>query len=147
MKNKIKAIQDFLYSNTLHTYTIGSNSMCPLFVKGQRITAKPIKGQLQCGKCYIYIDNNELFIHRLYTIRKKHAYFIGDNSQKKEKISMDRILAEPETNQNLFILFLVKGINSIFCSLTTYFPSMATIRIKIIRFLIIFERILHERKV
>lgn len=126
---------------------MSGNSMQPLLSSGQRVRVLPLQQPVTPGKCYIFVNGRALRIHRLLKISSNNAVFIGDTSQKLDRVSLDAIIAELDYKQNIFVIFILRYINLLFEKAITLFPQCSKLRIKVIHCIIRCERFFYERKI
>jgi len=88
--------------------------MWPLIKDGQRVKISAIRKPFKKGKCYLFVNKNVLYIHRLLRISDKKAFLLGDYSEKIEVVPHEAIIGELEYSQNRIILFILNLINSIY---------------------------------
>ncbi len=141
-----KAIAAFLFS-TSRDLRVSGNSMQPLLSDGQAIKVSPLQQPITPGKCYVFICNGALHIHRLVKIRKENFFFIGDTSQKIDRVPLGAIIAEPDSKQHLFTILILRYINLFFEKVITVYPKCKKLRKTTIRCIIRWERFYYERKI
>ena len=100
--------------STVRYFTVKGNSMWPLLKDGQRASISAIKMPLKRGKCYLFVNKNLLYMHRLFRMSDNKASFIGDYSEKIEEVPVEAIIGELEHKQNRITLFILNLINSIY---------------------------------
>ena len=144
---KYRVVKSFLLKNSVNNLLVKGNSMYPLFTDGERVKIIPLKNSLIPGRCYIFVCNNSLLIHRLLMIKRDSVYFIGDNSQKIDIVSKEAVIAEPESNQNYLVILLLRYINMFFISAIKISSWSSQLRVKIIYLIDSLERFFYERKI
>lgn len=142
-----KAIAGFFFSNNVKNIHVCGNSMQPLLSNGQAVKVLPLQLPVIPGKCYIFICNGVLRIHRLLKIKKGKVIFIGDTSQKLDSVPFDAIIAELDSKQNIFVILVLRYINLFFNKAITIYPKCTKLRVKVIRCIVRCERFFYERKV
>ena len=139
------AISDFLLHKTTQALKVCGNSMQPFLVNGQEASIVSLQSPLKCGKCYIYIYRNALYVHRLVKSKNNTLFFIGDGAQKLEEIPADAVVAELNYKQDAFFIFVLRYINMIFVKISSVFPQFFRLRRKVVSAVIKIERLLYER--
>ena len=139
------AIADFLLHKTTQVLKVCGNSMHPFLVNGQEASIISLQSPLKCGKCYIYISGNSLYVHRLVKAKNNTLFFVGDGAQKLEEIPADAVIAELNYKQDAFIIFILRYINLIFIKISRVFPQFIRLRKKVVSAVIKLERLLYER--
>lgn len=147
MNNYYQAVSSFLFEHTPAVVMISSNSMYPFVSEGQQVTIIPLVKPLLHGKCYAYIKNGTITLHRLLAINENSALFIGDSSQKIDDVPLCAVIAEALVVQHDFFRALIHITNSIFCKTARFYPVFKRWRVMVIRAIIKCERLLYERKI
>ena len=142
-----QAIADFIFHNNTQGIHVNGDSMQPLLSNGQAVKITPIKQPVRPGKCYVFIRKGVLCVHRLKKIRKEKFFFIGDTSQKTDHVSIDAIVAELDSKQNMYTIQIIRFVNLFFDIAVRIYPKCKILRVKMIHSIIKCERFLYERKI
>ena len=106
----------------LHYGKICGNSMQPLLHDGQNVVVDFNITNLSIGKCYVFIKDDKLILHRLVWNNQRFALFIGDNSRSIEKVFLSDIVARLIIHGELIVhRYLIVAIN-ILCSIVQKMP-------------------------
>lgn len=139
------AIAEFLLYKPYLSLKVYGNSMYPFLVNGQEASITSLQQPLKCGKCYVYISGNFLYVHRLVKSENKSFFFIGDSAQEMEEIPADAVIAELDYKQNAFFIFILRYLNLIFINIALIFPQFIKLRRGVVSAIIKLERLLYER--
>jgi hypothetical protein len=115
IKDDYSFIKPLIFAEKNERYfSVKGNSMWPLLKDGQRVKITAIRKPFKRGKCYLFVNKNVLYIHRLLRIYDKKAFLIGDYSEKIEEVPLEAIIGEFEYNQNGVTLFILNLLNWIY---------------------------------
>ena len=121
--------------------------MWPFLLHGQKVRIARIHKPIEKGKCYLFIHDNSILIHRLLKVLNGRAVFAGDYSEEIEEIPLEAVIGELKRNQNKIIICILNLINHIFICMLPACAGKIRIRNIILSTFIKFENRLNERKV
>jgi hypothetical protein len=147
MKQFGPIVKHLLFENGNAELAITGNSMVPLYKNGDRITIEPLphNGKLIPGMCCVYVNQNQLILHRVLFTMANIIYTAGDSCYIIEKIDRNHILGTPVTHAPVIKHFLVFSITCLFLPFYR-FLTIFKLRSKCIR-LLIKERHHNEKSV
>ncbi len=147
VNNKEEKVKSFLCAYKDHYIPIRGNSMFPFLTDGQKEKASPIEHPLKWGKCYVFLFNNSIYVHRLLKIEESKAVFIGDNTFKTETVPLEAIIGELNIHQDIFFINSISIVNTLFYRIMGILPLCNILRKFLISQLVLFERKIYERKI
>jgi len=148
MTENISLIQSLLFSGEAEkTVAVNGNSMWPFLQHGQIVTVGRIQNPLKQGRCYLFIHNNSIFIHRLLKTLSGKAVFAGDYSGDTEEIPLESVIGELKISQNKIILFVLNLINNIFIYGLPVLARRTRLRNTLLSAALRLEKKMYERKI
>jgi hypothetical protein len=104
--------------------------MEPFLSFGESVEIMPHTEPLKKGNCYAFITGNTLTIHRfIKTLSNNYVLFAGDSSLFYDRVPLVNIVGELSPCPNRYALFIIRMVNSMFCTLTQVFEEAIVIRI------------------
>ncbi|MBD3321532.1 MAG: hypothetical protein GF350_10605 [Chitinivibrionales bacterium] len=126
--NFSNAIRSFFFETGFKEFVVRGGSMSPLIEHGQKVTCIPCSSPLTKGRCYVYVADGVLVVHRLVDMNDTNAEFIGDNTCRRHTILLEQIIGEPAIRENRFRRLIIHLINYIFIKVAGTVPKAGAIR-------------------
>jgi len=148
MEGNNSLIQSFLFSDESEKcVVVNGNSMWPFLLHGQTVRVAPLKKPLKRGWCYLFINDNSIFIHRLVKVLDGNAVFAGDYSDQIEEIPLTAVIGELKQPQNKIFICILNLINHIFIYGALAIAAKTRMRNRILSVILKIEKKIYERKI
>ncbi len=106
--------------------------MAPFLQSGDRVSLRAPVFPLHNGRCYAYVHESNIVIHRLVSHTETRATFIADNSDTRHAVSVDAVIGELADQRGGYQRLTIQTINCIFLYIFGAFPKIRKMRKKCI---------------
>lgn len=135
-----QAVRELLVPPEGVTMAVQGESMFPTLIPGQWVRVVPVRFPLTVGRCYVYILDKALLIHRLIRANASSCLFIGDNAMGPQTVNASNVVGALEKEKRGGFANAARMMNCILPASEHIVPGAWRIRIVALRALRAFIR-------
>lgn len=122
------AVKEFFFEKQTRQCMVYGHSMEPFLSFGETVVIARHAGPLKKGRCYAFRTGNTLTIHRFIKYSGNgHAMFVGDSSHFIDCVPLQDVIGELSPCQTRGGVFIIRIINSVFCTFILIFNNAVAI--------------------
>ena len=135
-----QAVRELLVPPEGMTMAVEGESMFPTYASGERVRVVPVRLPLTAGRCYVYILDRALMVHRLIRADDTTCLFIGDNTLVPQAVANASIIGTLEKEDRGGFATVARMMNRVAPAVEHIVPGAWRIRISVLRVLRTFIR-------